>query len=62
MAPILLVTEPAPPQATESACPICGGPIRDLRGMGQCQRCQYICCQSCEGERPESVIAPNGQW
>jgi len=32
------------------ACPICGGSLCELRGQRRCLRCQFVFCESCDGE------------
>lgn len=32
------------------ACPVCSGPMVELRGMSRCARCYFVVCLSCEGE------------
>ena len=44
------------------ACPVCGGPLFDLRGLNRCARCHYVICQSCDGERAEPVEPDPGEW
>jgi hypothetical protein len=52
---------PAKPRTVPS-CPVCGGPLVEMRGANRCGRCQYIFCQSCEGECPEPVEGDRGEW
>ncbi|HUQ68672.1 MAG TPA: hypothetical protein VM165_04060 [Planctomycetaceae bacterium] len=33
------------------ACPVCGGPLEEIRKKWQCQRCHTICETCCEGGR-----------
>ena len=33
------------------ACPVCGGPLMDIRHKLQCARCHTICETCCEGGR-----------
>jgi hypothetical protein len=34
-----------------ACCPVCGGPLVEIRGKRQCQRCHAICETCCEGDR-----------
>ena len=33
------------------ACPVCGGPLIEIRAKLQCSRCHVICETCCEGGR-----------
>ena len=33
----------------EPCCPICGGPLMEIRAKKHCQRCHAICETCCEG-------------
>ncbi len=33
------------------ACPVCGGPLMEIRAKLQCARCHTICETCCEGGR-----------
>jgi hypothetical protein len=33
------------------ACPVCGGPLIEIRAKRQCARCHTICETCCEGGR-----------
>jgi hypothetical protein len=48
---------PAPP-----ACPMCGGPLFELRGLNRCARCHYVICLNCDGERAEPVEPDVREW
>lgn len=42
------------PQACEAnrpACPVCGGPLIEIRGKLVCSQCHQICETCCEGGR-----------
>ncbi|MGE3139213.1 MAG: hypothetical protein AB7O53_07065 [Thermoleophilia bacterium] len=41
------------------ACPLCGGPLMDIRAKAVCARCGRIAEGCCEGA-PEGVCAPSG--
>jgi hypothetical protein len=34
-----------------AACPVCSGPLIEIRGKLQCSRCRTICETCCEGGR-----------
>ena len=51
-------TEPAPTRS----CPVCNGRVRELRGLVQCQRCQFIYCQGCDGEVDPPVADTPENW
>jgi hypothetical protein len=36
---------------TRPACPVCGGPLFEIRGKLVCARCRTICETCCEGGR-----------
>ncbi|WP_153559414.1 hypothetical protein [Roseimaritima sediminicola] len=41
--------EPRTPQTPRPACPVCGGPLIEIRAKLQCARCHRICETCCEG-------------
>jgi len=43
-------------------CPMCGGPLFELRGLNRCGRCHYVACLNCEGERAEAVEPDRREW
>lgn len=43
--------EPEPDPPCPPACPVCGGPLFEIRQKLQCRRCRAICETCCEGGR-----------
>ncbi|MGE5195613.1 MAG: hypothetical protein ACM3U2_24230 [Deltaproteobacteria bacterium] len=39
------------PNACRPACPVCGGPLFEIRAKRQCAQCHTICETCCEGGR-----------
>jgi hypothetical protein len=35
------------------ACPLCGGPLQQLRGLVRCCRCFFAMCEGCDGGAAE---------
>lgn len=33
----------------ERCCPLCGGPVVDVRSMRRCVRCSFTLCEGCDG-------------
>jgi hypothetical protein len=42
---------PADSGPCRPACPVCGGPLIEIRAKLQCRRCRTICETCCEGGR-----------
>lgn len=36
---------------SKPSCPVCGGPLMEIRAKLQCARCKTICETCCEGGR-----------
>jgi len=54
MLPLMAIQTPSIPTALSSQaalCPICHGPLQELRGLSRCSRCQFVICQACDGEQ-----------
>lgn len=44
-------TADVPDQTQRAACPVCGGPLVEIRMKLQCAQCHTICETCCEGGR-----------
>lgn len=44
-------SRPTRPPDPRPACPVCGGPLLEIRAKLQCARCHTICETCCEGGR-----------
>jgi hypothetical protein len=42
-------------------CPVCGGLLLERRGESRCTRCQFVVCQSCDGECP-AIEGDSSGW
>ena len=54
MLPLMAIQAPTVPATVSPQsmlCPICHGPLQELRGLSRCSRCQFIICQACDGEQ-----------
>jgi hypothetical protein len=40
-----------PPRSKRPACPVCGGPLIEIKHKLQCANCRTICETCCEGGR-----------
>lgn len=47
---------PSPELMRTASCPVCGGAVREMRGVVKCQRCLFVYCQGCDGDN--SAIGP----
>ena len=43
--------DPHNPTPCRPACPVCGGPLIEIRAKLQCSQCHTICETCCEGGR-----------
>jgi hypothetical protein len=43
----------APKSACQPRCPICSGPLVELRTTLRCARCYFSICEGCAGEPAE---------
>jgi hypothetical protein len=44
------VSNERPPAPPAMPCPVCSGPLVELRGFVRCCRCHFSMCAGCEGD------------
>jgi len=55
-------TDPAvSPPVFAAHCPVCGGLLLERRRESRCARCQFVVCQSCDGECP-AIEGDSAEW
>jgi uncharacterized Zn finger protein (UPF0148 family) len=62
MFPAFAVTADTARPPAPAACPMCGGPLFEVRGLNRCARCHYAICQNCDGEQAEPVEPDAREW
>jgi hypothetical protein len=43
--------------ACQPSCPVCSGPLVELRATLRCSRCSFIICEGCGGDPADSFGA-----
>ena len=43
-------------RACPPRCPVCSGPLLELRTNLRCSRCYFSICEGCAGEQPEACF------
>jgi hypothetical protein len=45
--------------ACQSRCPVCSGPLVELRATLRCSRCYFTICEGCSGEAADNFGGPD---
>ncbi len=45
----------APKAICPPRCPVCGGPLVELRASLRCSRCYFTICEGCSGDQGDDI-------
>ncbi|HKI34467.1 MAG TPA: hypothetical protein VKA46_21610 [Gemmataceae bacterium] len=46
-------------QSAQPRCPVCSGPLVELRSTLRCSRCYFSICEACAGEPGVNFASPS---